>query len=111
MLLPLVKHLLHDYHPPTDGLLEVVIKSHGPLLNRHVSLLRCVVSENLRSWDSVLSTTEFAYNSSVNRITGMNPFEIVISYRSRAPIDLIFMSASHRPSEFTSFASNIHTLH
>lgn len=46
------RHLSHDYHPPTDGFLEMVIKSHGPLLSL-TTLLRCL--------DSVLTTTEFAY--------------------------------------------------
>lgn len=77
MLLPLVRHLSQDYHPSIDGLLEVGIKSHGPLLNIHVTLLRCLVGENLTSWDSVLSIAELAYNSLVSRTTDMSPFEIV----------------------------------
>lgn len=80
MLLSLGKHLSHDYHSLIDGLLEVLIKSHGPLLSLK-TLLRCLVGENLRAWDIVFSTTKFTYNSSVNRITSMSPFEIVIGYR------------------------------
>ena len=31
-------------------------------------------------WDLILSTTEFAYNNSVNRSTGKRPFQIVNGY-------------------------------
>ena len=31
---------------------------------------------------------EFAYNSLVNRSTGLSPFEIVTGYRLKKPIDL-----------------------
>lgn len=74
--------------------------------------MRYLVGDHLRSWDHVLLTVEFAYNSSVNRTTGMSPFEIVIGYRPRAPIDLIPMLATHRPSKSASaFAHHIHSLH
>jgi len=96
---------LFEYHPQTDGQTEVVNRSLG-------TLLRCLVGENFRAWDSVLSTAKFAYNSSVNRTTSMSPFEIVTCYRPRAPIDLIPMSASHCRSESaSSFALHIHSLH
>jgi len=58
------------FHPQTDGQTEVVNRSLGNLLRR-------LVSENLRAWDLVLPTAEFAYNSSVNRTIGMSLFEIV----------------------------------
>lgn len=107
----LVRHLSHDYHPPTKGFLEMVIKSRGHLLSLEI-LLSCLVSENLRAWNSVLSTAEFAYNSSIKKITSISPFEIVTVYRPKAPIDLIPMFASHRPSKSASaFASHIHSLH
>lgn len=93
------------YHPQTDGQIEVMNRSLG-------MLLRCLVGENLRACDIVLSTAVFTYNNSVNRIIGLSPFEIVTSYRPRAPIGLIPMSVSHRPFESASaFASHIHALH
>lgn len=111
MKVALVKHLSHDYHPLIDGLLEMVIKSHGPLLSLKI-LLRCLVSENLKAWDSVLSTAEFAYNNSVNRTTDMNPFEIVTSYIPRTPINFIPMSVSHHLSEpVYAFVLHIHSLY
>jgi len=58
------------FHPQTDGQIEVV--------NRTLqNLLRCLVGENLKTWDLILHITEFAYNSSVKRTTGLSPFEIV----------------------------------
>lgn len=69
-------------------------------------------SDHLKSWDEILHTTEFAYNSSVNKTTGMRPFKIVTGYRSRAPIDFIPMSTTHRPSESaSSFTHHINSLH
>lgn len=51
----------------------------------------------IRSWDSILPTAESAYNSLVNRSIGMSPFEAVLRYGPRAPIDLIPISSIHRP--------------
>lgn len=74
------------------------------------TLLRCLVSENLKAWDIVLFTAGLAYNNSVNRTTGLSQFEI--GYKLRAPIDLISMFASQHPSESAStFASHLHALH
>lgn len=60
----------------------------------------------------MLSFAEFVYNSSVNRITSLSPFEIFTGYKCRAPIDLILMLATHKPSEFAFvFAQHKHSLH
>lgn len=56
------------YHLQTDGQTKVVNRSLG-------TLFRCLVGENLRVWDTVLSTAKFANNNSVNWTTGINPFE------------------------------------
>lgn len=66
------------------------------------SLLRCLVGKHLRSWDNVLLIVEFAYNSSVNKTTGMSPFEIVTGYKPRASIDLIPILATHKSFESAS---------
>ncbi|PKA61481.1 hypothetical protein AXF42_Ash014398 [Apostasia shenzhenica] len=93
------------YHPQTDGQTEVVNRSLG-------DLLRCLVGDHTSSWDLVLPTAEFAYNSSVNRSTGMSPFMIVTGYEPRKPIDLIELLVSYRTSEFaSSFAQHMHDLH
>ncbi|XP_058068351.1 serine/threonine-protein kinase D6PKL2-like [Magnolia sinica] len=74
------------YHPQTDGQIEVVNCSLG-------NLLRCLVGEHVKTWDMILPIVEFAYNSSVNRSTGLSPFEIVSGYKPRMPIDLL--AATH----------------
>lgn len=73
------------------------------MVNRSLdSLLQCLVGDHFRSWDLVLSVTEFAYNGSVNRSIGMSPFEIVTGHKLKAPIDFIPISVTHRPSESAS---------
>jgi len=56
---------------------------------------------------------EFAYNGSINRTTSLSLFEIVTDFKSRQPVDLIFMAHHHsRVSDSTStFASHIRALH
>jgi len=56
---------------------------------------------------------KFAYNNSVNRTTGLNPFEVLTGSKLGQPIDLVPMAHYHsRVSDFTSaFASHIRALH
>ena len=92
------------FHPPTDGEIEVVNRSLG-------NLLRCLAGENLRTWDLVLYTAEFTFNSSINRTIRMSPFEVLHGYQSRKLIDLIPI-ASHHARMFelaASFVSHIMT--
>ncbi|XP_020701222.1 uncharacterized protein LOC110113127 [Dendrobium catenatum] len=77
------------FHPQTDGQTEVVNRSLG-------NLLRTLVGENLRDWDSKLPIAEFAYNNSVNRTTGLSLAEIVYGYQPRQPIDLIPMTLQEK---------------
>ena len=71
------------YHPQTDGQTEVVNRSLG-------NLLRCLVGEHIKGWDTMLPTTEFAYNSSVNRSIGMTPLHnICMHYTMRSKEELI----------------------
>lgn len=70
------------------------------------------MGDHFKSWDTILTTIEFVYNSSVNRTIGMIPFKIITGYKPRDPIDLIPTSAAHRPFEsMSTFASHIHLLH
>jgi hypothetical protein len=73
------------YHPQTDGQTEVVNRS---LRN----LLRFLVGDHARTWDSILPIAQFTYNNSVNRTIGMSPFEVVHDYKARKPLDLLPMS-------------------
>ena len=77
------------YHPQTDGQTEVVNRSLG-------NLLRCLVQDNLRSWDMKLCQAEFAHNHAVNRSTGFSPFQIVYSNLPRGPLDLAIVPQSKR---------------
>jgi hypothetical protein len=52
-----------SYNPQTNGQMEVVNRSLG-------NLLHSLVGENMRSWDVILPIAEFAYNSSITRLTG-----------------------------------------
>ena len=93
------------FHPQTDGQIEVVNCSLG-------NLLQCLVGEANWNWDSILSTAQLAYNSSVNRSIGASPFEVVHGYTPRKPLDLLPMFPHVRISEFVeAFARHIHDLH
>ena len=77
------------------------------------NLLRCLVGNNLKTWNLILPMAELAYNGSVNRTTGLNPFEIVNGYKPRKPVDLIPMAHHHsRVSDsLSTFVSHIRALH
>ena len=93
------------YHPQTDGQTEVVNRSLG-------NLLRCLVGEHTGNWDLILPRAEFAYNSSVNRSTGLSPFEIVQGYKPNQPVNLIPLPVHTRVSESAeSFAQHVRSLH
>ena len=80
------------YHPQTDGQTEVVNRSLG-------NLLKCLVGDHARTWDSILPLAQFAYNNSVNSTIGMSPFKVVHGYKARKPLDLLPMSPQVRMSE------------
>ena len=63
--------------PFTDcGQTRVVNRSLG-------NLLQCLGGEHLTTWDTILPKTEFAYNSLINKPTGLSPFDIVTGYSLR----------------------------
>jgi len=71
-------------HPQTDGQTEVV--------NRTLStLLRSVLTRNLRMWEECLPHVEFAYNRVVHSTTKMSPFEVVYGFNPLTPLDLLPM--------------------
>ena len=83
------------------------------MVNRSLgNLLRYLVGEANWNWDSILPTTQLAYNSFVNRSIGASPFEVVHGYTPRKPLDLLPMSPHVRISKFAeAFAQHIHELH
>ena len=59
-----------------------------------------------------MTTTEFAYNNSVNRSTGKSHFQIVNGYSLRTPIDLVPLPPHMRVYEHAeNFAKHINDLH
>jgi hypothetical protein len=68
-------------HPQTDGQTEVV--------NRTLStLLRAVISKNIKTWEECLPHVEFAYNRTIHSATKFSPFEIVYGFNPLTPLDL-----------------------
>ena len=93
------------YHPQTNGQTEVVNRSLG-------NLLKCLIGENVKTWESILPIAKFSYNNSINRSIGMSPFEVVHGYTPRRPLDLLPMSLHDRVSmSAVEFASHMHVLH
>ena len=75
-------------HPQTDGQTEVV--------NRTLStMLRAVLTKNIKMWVDYLLHVEFAYRS-VHSTTKLCPFEIVYGLLPRAPIDLMPLPTSEK---------------
>lgn len=75
-------HFSSAYHPQTDGQTKVVNRSLG-------NILRCLVGDNIKSWDSKLSWAEFAHNLALNRSTGLCLFQVVYDVIPRSPVDLL----------------------
>ncbi|KZV58553.1 hypothetical protein F511_23683 [Dorcoceras hygrometricum] len=76
-------------HPQTNGQTEVVNRTLG-------TLLRSIISKNLKSWEECLAFVEFAYNRSVHSTTGFSPFEIVYGFNPITPMDLLSLPMSER---------------
>jgi hypothetical protein len=93
------------FYPQTDGQMEVVNNS---LCN----LLCCLITDRHVTWDLLLPHAEFAYNSSVNRSSGLSPFEIVTGRRPQVPLDLtplpLHSSSSQGAEDFALHIQNLH---
>lgn len=70
-------HFSSAYHSKTDGQTEVINRSLG-------NLLRCLIGDNLKSWDLKLPQVEFSHNPATNRSTGLCPFQVVFATIPRA---------------------------
>lgn len=93
------------YHPQSDGQTEVTNRSVG-------NLLRCLVGENIKSWDSILCKAEFAYNHAVNRSTSFSPFRVIYGLVPRGPIDLgVIPDATRDHGQAADFVANLSFIH
>ena len=61
-------------------------------------MLRCFVRDHITTWGQVMPMAEFVYNNSINRSTGMSPFQAVTRVRSCLPADLAPLLEESRPS-------------
>ena len=83
-----IKHkCITPYHPQTNGMLE---RLHRYIKQRIVlaavdQLIDLLSGE---TWYGLIHPIIFAYNSTVNRMTGYSPFELVFNRSPRFPIDL-----------------------
>ncbi|KAK8921416.1 hypothetical protein KSP39_PZI020915 [Platanthera zijinensis] len=109
----IVRNLQHETGSDIK-ILETPLESEDRLIVISGSAVSPIflVGDSPASWDSVLPIVEFAYNSSVNRITGLSPFHIMLGHELRKPIDLVDISIVARPSESAeSFIQHLHALH
>ena len=68
-------------HPQTDGQTEVV--------NRTLStLLRAIISKDIKTWEDYLPHVEFTYNCSVHSTSKYSSFETVYGFNPLSPFDL-----------------------
>ena len=59
-----------SYHPQTQGLVERFNKTIIEILKRYVS-------EAHDTWDESVDMATYAYNTSIQRTTGMTPYEVM----------------------------------
>ena len=70
------------YHPQNDGQTEVTNRTLG-------TLLRVLVSKNLKDWDMKLCHSEFSYNNNPSHATKHTPFECVYGANPLMPASMI----------------------
>ena len=93
------------YHPQTDGQTEVTNRALG-------DLLRCLVGDNIKSWDTMLCQAEFAHNHALNRSLGFCPFQVVYGSIPRCPLDLATVPDKTRHhGEAVDFVTDLQKLH
>lgn len=94
-----------DYHPQTDDQTEVTNRSLG-------NLLRYLVGDSIKSWDSRLPQAEFSDNHAINRSSGFSPFQVIYGMVQRAPVDLSSLPDRTRlHGEAAMFVENLATVH
>nr|GEV34660.1 transposon Ty3-G Gag-Pol polyprotein [Tanacetum cinerariifolium] len=92
-------------HPQTDGQTEVTNRTLG-------SLLRALVSSNLKQWEDLLPRVEFAYNRAPSKTTGISLFMVVYGLNPTTPLDLAALDTSTKFSKDASdIAADIKSIH
>ncbi|GJZ72221.1 RNA-directed DNA polymerase [Tanacetum coccineum] len=92
-------------HPQTDGQTEVTNRTLG-------SLLRALITTNLKQWEDLLPRAEFAYNRAPNKTTGISPFMAVYGANPTTPLDLAVLDTSTKFSkEASDVAADIKSIH
>lgn len=72
-MLNIEKNMATKGHPQTDGQSENTIRTLS-------QMLRHIIQNHPKDWDSALSELELAYNSTKHKSTGLTPFEVDIGY-------------------------------
>nr|GEY32562.1 transposon Ty3-I Gag-Pol polyprotein [Tanacetum cinerariifolium] len=83
-------------HPQTDGQMEVTNRTLG-------SLLRSLITTNLKQWEELLPQAKFAYNRAPNKTIGHSSFMVVYGLNPTTPLDLTVLDTS---SKFNQEASD-----
>nr|GEU30176.1 retrotransposon protein, putative, Ty3-gypsy subclass [Tanacetum cinerariifolium] len=78
------------------------------------SLLRALVSSNLKQWEDLLPRAEFAYNRAPSKTTGINPFMAVYGLNPTTPLDLVVLDTStkfDKEASDSDVAADIKSIH
>lgn len=75
-------------------------------------MLRSLVGDNIKSWETKLSQAEFAHNHANNRSLGFSPFYVVYGIVPRGPLDLTVMPDKSRlHGQAVDFVDNLQLVH
>ncbi|KAJ0836005.1 putative nucleotidyltransferase, Ribonuclease H [Helianthus annuus] len=92
-------------HPQTDGQTKATNRTLG-------SLLRSLITNNLKQWEDLLPQAEFAYNRAPSKTTGLSPFMVVYGRNPHTPLDLAVLDTTAKFSpEASTMAADIKQLH
>jgi hypothetical protein len=92
-------------HPQTDGQAEKA--------NPIVKIPQRISNSKQRSWDTLLATVEFTYNSRHHQSTGISSFEADLGYIPRMPLDTMATTRrrrsprGHPEVNFSTYMANI----
>ena len=94
-----------NYHPQTDGQIEVMNKSLG-------NLLRILVGYHPKQWDQLLAHAKYACNDSSNKCIGKITFQIVYGMHPRGVHELTYLGTTEKRSvDGEEFSNAIQELH